>query len=608
MMKPHKEVDAMNTLISFFRRPTFLVAVVLTVINVGAKSQTVNVTSTLSVSPSKVILSSANGAGSFQIESNTSWKDSISQPWLTVNKDSGSADGTIIFRAQQNKDSSARMATITVTTTGADTQIVVITQLGTNGFVIPPVPSYSSLKRDSLLPDPFTFLDGSRMANTDLWPARREEIAVLAQEFEYGYKPNTPYSATTGSYSHDSLTVTVTDSGKTISFACTITYPSTGSAPYPALITCGVSSLNSTQLLNMGVAVVTFPSDQIAQENDATSRGIGKFYDLYGSNQSAGALMAWAWGMDRLIDAIEKTPAANIDPKRLGVTGCSRWGKGALACGAFDDRLVLTIPEESGSGGAASWRISDYELANGVFNQALTEIVGENCWFRQNFSQFSGASDKLPYDQHSVIGLIAPRACLIIENDYLWLGPQSTWDCANAAQIIWEALSVPDKMGCTESTSHPHCSFPSSEQSAVNAFVGKFLVGNGTANTNIMSSDAGYNFEYGWVDWFSPDNLVTSVRDQGQQSSLPKGFYLEQNYPNPFNPTTTISFGIPKNAFVSLKVYNSLGQEIEELAGKEYPAGRHSVEFNASTLASGAYFCAMKAGDYSVVKKMTILK
>ena len=331
----------------------------------GAKSQTS--TPTLSVSSAKIILSAAKSIGDFQIVSNTSWKESSSQSWLTVNKDSGSAIGTIFFTAHQNTDSSARIATITVSARGADTQTVTITQIGTSGFTIPPMPSYSSLTSDTLLPDPFIFMNGSRMSDPSLWPSRRAEIAALAQEFEYGYKPNTSYSATTGSFRGDTLIVTVTDSGKTISFPCAISYPSTGSAPYPAMIGCGFSSLNNTELSNLGVAVITFPSDQIALENDATSRGQGLFYTLYGSNQSAGALMAWAWGMDRLIDAIEKTPAANIDPKRLGVTGCSRWGKGALACGAFDERIVLTIPEESGSGGSASWRVSDYEFAHGDY-------------------------------------------------------------------------------------------------------------------------------------------------------------------------------------------------------------------------------------------------
>ena len=579
---------------------------VLTLFSAGAKSQTS--TPALSVSPAKFIVAAAKSTGDFQINSSISWKDSSSQSWLTVNKSSGSDIGTIFFTAQQNTDSSVRIATITVSATGADSQTVTITQLGSSGYTVPPMPSYSSLTSDTLLPDPFTFMDGSRMNDPSLWPSRRAEIATLAQEFEYGYKPNTPYSATTASFSGNTLTVTVTDSGKTISFTCPISYPSTGSAPYPAMITCGVSSLDNTQLSSQGVAVITFPSDNIAQENDATSRGIGQFYTLYGSGQSAGALMAWAWGMDRLIDAIEKTPAANIDPKRLGVTGCSRWGKGALACGAFDERIVLTIPEESGSGGSASWRISDYELAHGVIDQTLGEITGENVWFRQNFSQFNSTSYLLPYDQHSIIGLVAPRACLIIENDFLWLGPYSTWNSSNAANIIWQELQIPDHMGYTESIAHPHCAFPSSQQADVNAFVLKFLVGTGTDNTNIMSSDPGYTLDSWWVNWFPPDGSITSVQVQSQQPLLPKEFYLEQDYPNPFNPTTTIKYQIPKDGHVTLIIYDALGRAVRTLVDEYKPSGQYSVEFEASGLSSGTYFYSIKAGDFKSVKKMTLIK
>ena len=93
-----------------------------------------------------------------------------------------------------------------------------------------------------------------------------------------------------------------------------------------------------------------------------------------GSNHPTGALMAWAWGVSRLIDAIEKTPEVRIDAKHLAVTGCSRNGKGALAAGAFDERIALTIPQESGSGGAASWRVSDFQ---GPGVQRLRQIVTE---------------------------------------------------------------------------------------------------------------------------------------------------------------------------------------------------------------------------------------
>src|SRR6185503_4736936 len=218
-------------------------------------------------------------------------------------------------------------------------------------------------------------------------------------------KPTPAASASTGSLSGNTLTVTVNDNGKTISFAAPITYPSSGAGPFPALIGVGGSSLNNSALASMGVAIINLPNNDIAQQTNSSSRGMGKFYTMYGSGASAGAMMAWAWGASRLIDALEKTPAAKIDTTRLGVTGCSRNGKGALVVGAFEPRIKLTIPQESGSGGSGTWRVSDFMLAQGQSTQTLSEIVGENVWFRANFSQFSNTAPKLPFDHHSIAGL-----------------------------------------------------------------------------------------------------------------------------------------------------------------------------------------------------------
>src|SRR5262245_34435580 len=273
---------------------------------------------TLAVSPSTLnVAAAANSTGTFNITSNTSWTVTDNQSWLTVSPTSGSNNGTVTVTAQQNTSTSARTATVTVSATGAASQTVTVTQSGAGGggtCNIPPMPSFASLPADVVLPDPFEFMNGTRVTTRSEWTCRRAEIATLAQEFEYGYKPNTPFSATTGSRNGNTLTVTVTDNGRTISFNCAITYPSSGVAPFPAIIGVGGSNLNNSALSSMGVAVINFPNNEIAQQNNQSSRGVGKFYDLYGSGHSAGALMAWAWGVSRLIDAIEKTPAANIDP------------------------------------------------------------------------------------------------------------------------------------------------------------------------------------------------------------------------------------------------------------------------------------------------------
>ncbi len=106
-----------------------------------------------------------------------------------------------------------------------------------------------------------------------------------------------------------------------------------------------------------------------------------------------------------------------------------------------------------------------------------------------------------------------------------------------------------------------------------------------------------------------PENPLTTVHQ------LPKEFALEQNYPNPFNPTTTFAYALPKNAFVRLRIFNFLGQEIAQPVNEEQDAGYKSVEWTPSNIASGVYLYrldAISAGHpeeiFSSMKKMVLLK
>ncbi|MGB5289272.1 MAG: T9SS type A sorting domain-containing protein, partial [Ignavibacteriaceae bacterium] len=97
---------------------------------------------------------------------------------------------------------------------------------------------------------------------------------------------------------------------------------------------------------------------------------------------------------------------------------------------------------------------------------------------------------------------------------------------------------------------------------------------------------------------------------------IPQGFQLSQNYPNPLNPSTKILFSIQNEEFVSLKVFNSLGEEVADLLNETKPAGNYSVSFNASELTSGVYFYQLRAGNPSTgsgqgfveTKKMILLR
>jgi hypothetical protein len=89
---------------------------------------------------------------------------------------------------------------------------------------------------------------------------------------------------------------------------------------------------------------------------------------------------------------------------------------------------------------------------------------------------------------------------------------------------------------------------------------------------------------------------------------LPKEYLLEQNYPNPFNPVTQIKYALPRPEYVTLKVYNILGQEVITLVNEMQEAGYKSVELNVSNLPSGIYIYRLNAGSFSSVKKMVLLR
>ena len=350
----------------------------------------------------------------------------------------------------------------------------------------PALPQDVPLPTVSKLPDPFLTINGSRVSTLSEWECRQQEINALFQRYELGTKPPRP-SSFNASLSGITLTINASEDDRSISFAPTITYPTTGTAPYPALIAFDGGSLP----IPSGVAVINFAVDDMAQQDSAASRGLGKFYDLYGTNATASAMMAWAWGVSRIVDALDMLGVneTQIDTAHLAVTGCSRNGKGALVAGAFDARIGLTIPQESGSGGSACWRLSDYQLANGQLVQTASEIVDENVWFSVAFDAFSNDTAQLSFDHHTLAGLIAPRGLFVIENTaYEWLGPWSCYGCMRTAHLIWQAVGVPDNMGFSQLGGHLHCEFPEEQQADLDAFVGKFLFGE-ESNTRVMKTD-----------------------------------------------------------------------------------------------------------------------
>jgi hypothetical protein len=112
------------------------------------------------------------------------------------------------------------------------------------------------------------------------------------------------------------------------------------------------------------------------------------------------------------------------------------------------------------------------------------------------------------------------------------------------------------------------------------------------------------NYDYIIKNWMTASPPV-NIKDGDIEI---EGFELSQNFPNPFNPTTKINWALPENGIVTLKIFDMLGREISTLVNQFMQAGRHSVEFNASSLASGVYYYQLKSNNYTSTKKLLLLK
>ncbi|KAI0126279.1 carbohydrate esterase family 15 protein [Xylariales sp. AK1849] len=318
------------------------------------------------------------------------------------------------------------------------------------------------------------------------------------QQYELGDLPPPP-DKVEATLSGSIMSVEITVGSNSVIITAAIQAPST--KPGPAIITVGGASIPIPNT----VGTVAFGNDAFAAQDSSTSRGQGSFYTLFGTSHSAGALTAWAWGVGRIIDGLEQLGAdkTGIDPKRLGVTGCSRNGKGAFVAGALNDRIALTLPEESGSGGAACWRISDSEHSKGKNIQTASEIVGENVWFSTRFNAYATETNTVPEDHHMLAGLVAPRGLFVMENDIDWLGPVATTACMKAGRLIYEAVGAPNAMGFDLTGGHPHCQFPSASQASLTGYINAYLLNSGSPPAGIEKSSANVTMT-DYVDWTPP--------------------------------------------------------------------------------------------------------
>ena len=324
------------------------------------------------------------------------------------------------------------------------------------------------------------------------WERRRNEIGSLIQHYGIGTKPQMKPGQVKARMDGDTLVVDVTVGKETLTLRSLIHYPEVSPQPYYAvLIGTDMIALPRQLIQGRPVATMTFHSADVndyKQFGQHKDRGEHNFDRLYPQLTANGAYSEWAWGMSRLIDGLQQLgpEVTKIDTRRIGVTGCSYAGKMALYCGAFDERVALTIAQEPGGGGAAAWRKSHELTLTGRNLEDLDKT--DYHWFLESQKENFGGDNvyRLPYDQHELCAMVCPRALLLLGNpDYTWLSDPAMRVSADAARKVWERFGIADRMGWSIVGGHGHCQLPENQWPEVQAFIDKFLLGRNAETNNV---------------------------------------------------------------------------------------------------------------------------
>jgi hypothetical protein len=358
-------------------------------------------------------------------------------------------------------------------------------------------PDVSSLPSRPELPDPLVMLDGTKVLTAADWTSHRKpELKQLFQHYMYGYLPARP-----GKWIVEELVFSDTkflDGKATLSetrlaflgpdlkhrLHVLLVVPNKRSSPAPVFVGmnfCGNHALTShsqihipenwvykscagseneratekgrgaqSELWNLdlivdrGYALAAFYSGDLDPDTPDFSDGIEPAFYKPGQTSpepsDPGAIATWAWGYHRVVDFLIEKHSSTIDVKRIAAVGHSRNGKTTLLAAALDDRIALAIPHQAGCGGTAPSRVAidrkDVETI-GRINTVFPH------WFCDNFVLFNETPDKLPFDQHCLLALCAPRPVLYsnaVEDQ--WANPDGQFEMLKAANPVYRLLGV----------------------------------------------------------------------------------------------------------------------------------------------------------------------
>lgn len=315
-------------------------------------------------------------------------------------------------------------------------------------------PTYSSL------PDALIFSNGNKVSTAKQWNARREELLKIFRSEMYGTAPERPKNMRFEVFDHEKnalggkatrkqITIHITENGKEVRFDLLVYIPNKAKHPVPAIIginfignqaihadpgiklteawvenskmfPCAVDGkatetcrgVNASQwqvdsILDAGFALATMYREEIASDRKESmfKTGIHPLYpELQNREDNFGTVAAWAWALSRGMDYLETDK--DINSKKVAVFGFSRLGKAALWAGANDSRFAMVISNESGAGGAKL-----FHRGIGENIRRLNTVFPH--WYAKSFKKYMDKDTLLPFDQHFIIDLIAPRPVYI---------------------------------------------------------------------------------------------------------------------------------------------------------------------------------------------------
>ncbi len=365
------------------------------------------------------------------------------------------------------------------------------------------LPEPERLPSQPEFPNPLVMMDGTKVTTQKQWPARRAELKALFQHYMYGEIPPKPqkleFASTVadrtflnGKASLKLVTISIPGS-ESPKIDLLLVVPNAAPKPAPVFLAmnfCGNHAVHSDAriplsrawlgngckgctnnhatdaargaqasdwplevIIARGYALATFANADVDSDRGDVSDGVYAWLakERTGSatnsaTRDRGCIAGWAWGFQRCVDYLETD--RDIDRSRIAAVGHSRNGKTALLAAAFDERIALAIPHQAGSGGTGPSRVSPTMAAiqaNGRPKAETIAVINKNFphWFNANFKKFNDAPDKIPFDQHALVALMAPRPVLLsnAEGDQ-WANPSGQFQVLKAAEPVYKLLNA----------------------------------------------------------------------------------------------------------------------------------------------------------------------